>query len=310
MPVQHCHRCRAQVPVQGLPLPWCPRCGGLLSAPLATAPWTTRWVAHPPPGTRAPLVADVGEPGPTPRYDGVPSWGLPSRPWVQPLDRPPPPPPGERAEILAASLRPLLLAASVALVVAALAQGWRYALVLQEQGPGGLISARTAGLSDLAVAVTAVLAPVLVVVATLVGSLWLLRARRAAVVRAGLRDTRSERAVVLGVWVPGWNLAQAGVLVTELERLATGSGGAPSPRVRGWWAGWVLSLSLAAAAWLWPLWGTTQSEVDAVVLSGLADLAGAACTALAWLLVGSLTTRLAASAGPPVRRWVPARSGA
>lgn len=292
--------------MRGRPLPWCPHCGGALSAPVATQPWTTRWVAHPPPGSRAPRPAPAVEPGPTPRYHGVPRWGLGARAW----DHPSPTAEGHtpdartRAAALATTARPLLLGTAVAAVAAAAAQGWRYRLLLR--GRTELLPASTAALSDTAALAFGVLAPVLAVVSAVVCTLWLVRARAAAAERAGLGETRSTRAVVLGVWLPLLNLAQAGVLVTEGEHVLRDGSGAPTARVRWWWASWVAVGVLSASSVAWRAWGTAQANADAVVLTGLADLAGATCAVLTWMVVRAWTVELTGADRAPGRRWVPA----
>ena len=296
--------------MQGRPLPWCPRCGGVLSAPVATAPWTTRWVAHVPPGASAP-PAPAAALGPTPRYHGTPRWGLPALPWVHPLALVEAATPSDavRARALAASARPLLVGAAVAFVVAAGAQAWRYGLLLR--GRTELLGARTVALSDSAVVVAGVLAPVLAVVSAVVVALWLVRARRAAAERAGQRDTRTTRGVLLGALLPVVNLGQAGVLVTELERSLGGPG--PSRLVRWWWAAFVGSGLLTALAWGWRQLGSAQAQADAAVLAGIGDLAAAVAAVLTLLVVRRCTQRLGGAGRTPRRRWVasvPAERGA
>lgn len=282
-------------------MPWCPRCGGALSEPVATAPWTTRWVAHAPPGPPRPSVAPAPL-GPTPRYHATPRWGLPARPWVHPLTlaEAATPPAEVRARALAAGARPLLAGAAVAFGVAAGAEAWRYGLLLR--GRTELLGASTVALSDSVVVAAGVFAPVLAVVAAVVVALWLVRARLAAAELAGRRDTRSPRAVLLGALVPVVNLGQAGVLVTELERIAGGRG--PSRLVRWWWATFVLSGLLTALTWVWRALGTAQAQADAVVLAGLSDLAAAATAVLTALVVRRCTQRLGGAARVPRRRWV------
>ncbi|MEO6880174.1 MAG: DUF4328 domain-containing protein [Mycobacteriaceae bacterium] len=307
MPVQHCLRCRTEVPVRGLPLPWCPRCGGVLSAPVATTPWTTRWVAHPPAGTPTPRPVPPADPGPTPRYHGVPRWGLGTRVWEHPVA-------GaegrlraataSRAGALAVTARPLLVVTAVAAVAAAAAQGWRYGLLVR--GRTELLSARTAALSDTAVITLGVLAPVLALVSAVVCTLWLVRARASAAEQGGVVETRSCRAVVAGVWLPLVNLGQAGVLVMELAHLLGDRAGASTVRVRGWWASWVACGVLSALSVAWRGWGTAQAHADAVVLTGLGELAGASCAVLTWVLVRTWTAELTGADRLPGRRWVPA----
>ena len=284
--------------MHGAPLPWCPRCGGVLSAPMSTSPWVTQWVATAPPRVRG-AVAPAGL-GPTPRYGSTPRWGLPVVAWRHPLDRVERVSAAERARLSAAAVRPVLIGAAVMFLVAAAAQGWRYSLLLA--GRTQLLAARTVGYSDAAVVAAGVVAPVLALVAAVIGTVWLVRARRAAAERGGARETRSVRAVVAGVFVPGWNLGQAGVLVTELQAMLTGVR-RPTAQVRWWWVSWVVGVVLGVTTWGWRQLGTAQAQADAVLIAGLADVV-AAITAVLTLRLVARCTRELGDVAIPARRWV------
>ncbi len=288
---------------------WCPRCGGVLSAPTTQRLVIRRWVAKPPPRAAAPKPRQR-DLGPTPRYYSTPSWGLPRTPWKS-TTVPKPPTAHERMSAHAGTARPLLIGAATALALAALAELWRYLLLLRSRTE--LLPARTVRISDSLVITAGVLAPVVVVVAVLTCTLWLIRARQAAAGRLGRRDARSARALVLAVVVPGWNLVMPGVLLTELERdintelerdtKATG----PSRLLRAWWLGWVASVALAAGVWLLRLRHTVQAQADGVALAALSDLVAAGVVVLMLVLIVRCTEALG---GATVRersspkRWV------
>lgn len=300
-PQQHCHRCHAALPVQGRVLPWCPRCGGVLTDPVSSVPWTTRWVAQAPGPRSAPTRSPVA-PGPTPRYSSVPRWGLGNRAWRHPLELVERAAPSDavRARALAASARPLLIGALVAHTASAAAEGWRYGLVVA--GRTELLPAATVALSDSAVVVTGVLAPLVSLVAAVTVATWLLRARHAAAERSGHRDTRRPWTVLAGALVPVVNLAQAGVLVSEL---AAELGERVRPTlVRAWWAAWALSGVLAVLPWLWRLQGTVQAQADAILLGGVSAAFAAVTAGLTARLVREGTEVLGAPARRAPRRWV------
>ena len=314
---QFCHRCASAHPVLGRPMQWCPRCGGVLSAPTTQRLVTRRWVAKPPfrPAAPKPANRDLG---PTPRYLSTPSWGLPRSLW-QSSTVPKPPTAHERMSAHASTARPLLIGAVTALALAALAELWRYLLLLRSRTE--LLPARTVRISDSLVVTAGVLAPVVVGVAVLTCLLWLIRARQVAAAALGRRAPRSTRALVLGVVVPGWNLVMPGVLLTELERdikaelerdinaeleRDTNTTG-PSRLLRAWWLGWVVSVALAAGVWLLRLRHTVQAQADGVALAALSDLVAAGTVVLMLVLIVRYTEALG---GATVRqrsspkRWV------
>lgn len=300
---QFCHRCAAAHPVLGRPMQWCPRCGGVLSAPTTQRPVTLRWVAKPPPRESAPPLAKR-ELGLTPRYSSLPRWGLPRGPWA-PTTVPTPPTAAERMKAHAHSARPLLLAATTVLGLAALAELWRYLVLLRSRTE--LLPARTVAISDSMVLAAGVLAPVVVVIAVIICTLWLIRARAAAATRLERRDPRSPRSVVVAVVVPVWNLVMPGVLLTELERAISATASPPSRLLRAWWVSWVVSVLLAAGVWLLRLRHTVQAQADGVLLAALSDLVAAGTVVLTYLLVLRCTEALSGGTARKrsrQRRWV------
>lgn len=300
---QFCHRCTAALPVLGRPMRWCPRCGGPLSAPTTQRPTTVRWVATPPPrpATRRRVPRELGA---TPRYHYTPTWGLPRVPWA-PSTAPEPPTAAQRMGAHAATARPLLVGAATVLVLAAGAELWRYLLLLRSRTE--LLPARTVAISDSMVITAGALAPVVVAVAMVTCTLWLVRARQAAAERRGRRPSRSTWSIVLAVVVPVWNLVLPGVLLSELERdIGTDSRVSPSRLLRGWWLSWVLSVLLTVGVSLWRLRDTVQARADGVLLAALSDVAAAVTVALTLVFVQRCTTMLlgARTRRRSPRRWV------
>jgi len=250
---------------------------------------------------------------------------LPAVPWRHPLERATEETPdaAARARSLAASARPLLLGTALAFGLAAVAEAWRYGLVLR--GRTELLGAATVALSDSVVVTAGVLAPVLALLSGVVVVLWLVRTRLAVAELNGVTETRSVRGVVLGAVLPVVNLGQAGVLLTELEHMIARSrpGGrpshtgephrdaghnrevrpSPSPLVRAWWTAWVMSAGLSVLTWVWRWQGTAQAQADAIVLAGLSDLAAGVSAALTFTVVRRCTAVLVAGRSTP-RRWV------
>ena len=303
---QFCHRCAAAHPVLGRPMQWCPRCGGVLSAPTTQRPVTLRWVAKPPLPPRAPSrVRAQRELGPTPRYLSTPRWGLPRIPWA-PMTLPKPPTASDRMSAQVNTARPLLIAAATVLMLAVMAELWHYALLLRSRTE--LLPARTVAISDSVAVAAGVLAPVVVVVAMVTCTLWLIQARQAAAARIDRREPRSSRSVVLAVVVPVWNLVMPGVLLTELERdIGPTPPTGPSRLLRWWWLSWVLSVALAVGVWLLRLRHTVQAQANGVLLAALSDLVAAITVVLTLLLVVRCTEALGRTGSRRrrrSRRWV------
>lgn len=205
----------------------------------------------------------------------------------------------------AATARPLLVGAATVLVLAAGAELWRYLLLLRSRTE--LLPARTVAISDSMVITAGALAPVVVVVAMITCTLWLVRARQAAAARWERRPSRSTWSIVLAVVVPVWNLVLPGVLLSELERdIGTDSRVSPSRLLRGWWLSWVLSVLLTVGVSLWRLRDTVQARADGVLLAALSDVVAAVTVALTLVFVQRCTTMLlgARTRRRSPRRWV------
>lgn len=244
--------------------------------------------------------------GPTPRYLAAPRWGLPRVPVLREAV-PAPPSALERMVAHEGTARPVLVGAATVLVLAALAELWRYVLLLQSRTE--LLPARTVSISDSLVITAGVLGPLIALLAMVTCTVWLIRAREAAADRLHHKENRRTFAVVLAVFVPGWNLLMPGVLMTELERelephrANTG----PSRLLRAWWTGWVLSVVLAVGVTLWRLRDSVQADAVGVLFAALADLVAAAVVVLTMVLVQRYTEALAGarvSRRGSRRRWV------
>ncbi len=304
--VQPCARCGARWAVQGKPLHWCPRCHGVLlsPAPVDAPPERRnyRWVARPPgrkghPDRTSPRRAANPE---TPRYTGIPRWGLQDRP-AQPVTAP-----QGRLERLATRI-PLLLTLTAAVFgVAALAELLRYGILLRNRTR--LIHPWLLWGSDAAVIFSAVLGLLLALVAALALVAWLTATRRAAYADAGKRDPRSPRALALGCLVPGVNLVLPGVFLTEAARLR---GADRLLRVvRIWWSAWVLNGAVVVIALLYKCAGSLQVEADGVLFTVVTDLIAAAVAALTLWVVRAFAGRDLRGRELAVKRWLIAPAGA
>lgn len=212
-----------------------------------------------------------------PRYRSVPGWGLPVGPWRRPQQDDEGPAPYDRSRWLAGQLIPVLWVTVVVSAVAAVAEAWRYGLLLVSRSDA--LSPVAVGWSDALVwfggwsSVAAVLAAG---VLTISWSLW---AYRAAADRSGARAWRSRRSIVAGWLVPGWNLAAPGSLLAETEHaaleLAPNRRPSPSRELRVWWALWIASVVLGVVALMWRFRSGTQALADGVVLHAWADLLAA-----------------------------------
>ncbi|MTE11994.1 DUF4328 domain-containing protein [Nocardia aurantiaca] len=272
--VQPCARCGARWAVQGKPLHWCPRCHGVLLSPAPVdAPAERRnyrWVARPP-GRRTPAPQPVRRTGTTetPRYHQIPRWGL--------HDRPPAEAAAPRRPLaeLTDRLTVLLLATAGVFGFAALAELGRYGILLRNRTR--LIQPWLLWISDAAVTVSAVAAPVLALVSAVALVGWLAETRRAAYARLAESDPRSLRTLMLGCLVPIVNLVWPGIFLGEAARLRIADGGDPRllRAVRIWWGAWLLNAALVLVTVPYRFATSLQVQADGVLASMWTDLAAA-----------------------------------
>jgi hypothetical protein len=267
--------------------PFCPYCGRYLA--------TLQWVAEPPPSSAppAPMPVPFRYLGP-PRYRERPRGGFPAEPW-RPSDVPAAPPPPERAvRSLAGVTVPLLWALAAVALLAAGAEGWRYALLLASRDRA--LSADAVAASDALVLAAGTGAVLLGLATGVLLVMWTVRASVAAAARSGSRPSRSTRDVVLGWVVPGLNLAVPGSLFAEIEHGALdrppGQRPHPSRVVRVWWVLWVVGALVSVVTLAWSQRTGVQAEADGVVLHAVLDLLAAVTAGATALLVGRLTALL------------------
>ncbi|MCU1663059.1 MAG: hypothetical protein JWR58_3124 [Pseudonocardia sp.] len=284
-----CPRCGRRAPAGGGP--FCPYCGRYLAA--------LRWVAEPPPSATKPAPARVRTryDGP-PRYRSLPRWGFPPRGWESPEPATPPPSaPLDAARSLFASAVPLLWATAAVALLAAFAEVWRYVLLLASRD--GALSADAVAASDALVASAGTVAPILTLGTGGLLVLWSVRASQAAADRAGVRPSRSARAIVLGWLMPGLNLTVPGSVLSEIEHSALGLPADRRPRPSRllliWWAMWATGVVLSAVVLLWSLRDGVQARADGVVLHAVLDLLAAATAGV----TARLVTQLMRLLGPP-----------
>ena len=212
--IQVCSQCGTRWNVRDKQRSWCPRCNGTLLAPTTTEPppptnpaaWNAgprtaprlppgyRWIAvrpgppPPPRRRRRPL-------GPTPRYYGIPRWGLQDR-----VEQDSGPGRVRREAPTPERIRTAVFVAAVALGAAALVHLLRYLLLVINRNT--LLNWLVAD----AVALLSVLASLAAVAAvmTLAYQLtrWLIARRAAAFEHAGLPESRSRRALWTGTLLP------------------------------------------------------------------------------------------------------------
>jgi Domain of unknown function (DUF4328) len=281
-----CPRCGRQAPAGGGP--FCPFCGRYLA--------TLRWVAEPPESVTAPAPAPVPRPytGP-PRYRVLPRWGFPLGGWVPAEQQHQTTDPLLVTQSLVGTVVPLLWATATVSLLAAGAEVWRYVLLLASRD--GALPAGTVAASDALVASAGTVAPILTVASGGLVVLWSVRAARAAADAAGVRQSRSTRAIVLGWLVPGTNLSVPGSVLAEIEhsalRLPPDRRPQPSRLLLLWWLLWAVSVVLTAVVLLWSLREGVQARADGVVLHALLDLVAAATAGVTARLVLRLMRLLA-----------------
>jgi hypothetical protein len=103
--------------------------------------------------------------------------------------------------------------------------------------------------------------------------------------------------MLIGLLVPGLNLAVAGSVLAELEHAAARKPADERPRpsrlLRMWWIAWVVGEVLFAVVWLVTLFGASvQALANGVELHLLADLVAAFVAASGAVFVGRVTQLL------------------
>ncbi|AUS78729.1 DUF4328 domain-containing protein [Actinoalloteichus sp. AHMU CJ021] len=274
-------------------------------------------------GLDSPTLPHVARPGrAAPRYTGPPSypatprWGFPLVAWRTPSALPftPPPPvdPASRQHWLAGfSMRCLSLTALLALLAAG-AEGWRYALLVSSRDAG--VAADSVRLSDALVYTASALLLVAAALSATSCLLWLSRARAAAEENAGVRSSRPAWHVFAGVLVPGVNLVLPGMLLAELEHTAAERPPDRRPRpsglVRAWWSAWVVNLLLALLAVLWGFREGLQAAADGVVLHAVLNLSACVVAVMTILVIRTLSAQLSPADGAVGTRMVFVRGAA
>lgn len=296
--VQICSRCATHWPVADMPARWCPYCDGVLLSPFDTARPAApagrnfRWVARSPyprtPSHRTPRR----DPGPTPRYRQVPRWGL--------LD-PPPRVPDDRLTRTesAADLAPtLLVCAAIVFGFAALAESFRYGLLVFNRVR--LVDPLTLAVSDSMVWATQFAAPVVALIAAAASVCRLVVTRRDALAARGLADPRSTRVLAAGVLVPVVNLVMPGVFLTEIadgdRQIRTA--------IRVWWAAWIANGVLVAIGLSWRGRDTVQAQADGVVLAAITAAVACVTALLTLHLIRRFDGRDLFGRTPAPTRWI------
>ena len=258
-----------------------------------------QWVATPPPqsgASRGAVRRPLPYTGP-PSYPVPPRWGFPQLSWRWPvaLGRKAKPEPLDQLRMLSRNLTATLWVTAAALIVAVGAEGWRYVLLILSRG--GALSRNTVAFSDALVVTAGVVSGLAALASIALAVLWVLRARVVAAVVSGQRPARSVRDVLVGLLVPGLNLAVAGSVLTELEHAAASKAAAERPRpsrlLLVWWIAWIASELLAAIVWLVMLFGSSvQALANGVELHLLADLVAAFVAGAGAIFVGRITQLL------------------
>jgi hypothetical protein len=289
---------------------YCVHCGRVLAG--------VRWVALPPDAMRPREPRRRRRPyaGP-PRYRATPRWSL--RTWMPapepgddgPLAVPPAREPEEALRGTAGLLVRLAAVTAVLAGIAALAEAWRYGLLVASRSSA--LSAGPLAFSDALVTLVGLLAPVMALATGAQFLLWLHRARGLAAAISGTRPARRTWAVVAGSILPGPNLTVPGAALAEVEHTASGEPATARPRpsrpVRRWWIAWDVSVVLGVLAVLRGLGDSTQALADAVLLHAVADIAAAVAALATVLVVAHLTELLAPELRPAGREAVLGVSG-
>jgi hypothetical protein len=191
---------------------------------------------------------------------------------------------------------------SAACLVAAVGEGWRYALLVR--GRDWVLSGAQVRANDALLTWTGLAALLLGI-----GTAWwtivnLVALHRGAAVRQGWAPARGGAGIVSRLVIPGWNVYGAGQIMTEVDaelaeppdpgpdgvRGATPApvpSGAPRPStiVWIWWVLWVLNAVLVLVTLVTAFWRSIQAMANTVEWHIAVDLSAAA---VAGVLVGVL----------------------
>ncbi|MDV3123817.1 DUF4328 domain-containing protein [Mycobacterium sp. 21AC1] len=323
--IQVCSQCGTRWNVRERQRSWCPRCGGTLLAPSAPQQPQMQWASAPaapatptaPAAARTPPRLAPGyrwiavrpgpppfnrrknrEPGPTPRYRTMPSWGL-----YQHFDVDEPDQDRERRGPAPELVRVMLVIAVAALGIAAFAHVVRYALLLVNRSM--LLHPLIAGAGVLFGLLASVVALGIVVITAVLLVNWLIARRAAAFAYRGQVDPRSPAELWICCLFPGVNLFVAPVFVLELATLEGRLTQLRRPIVV-WWIVWVLSAVVA----VWSVVTTVMVTFFSSTPQNIAD--NTVTTAIGYLLALSALLLAArvfsgfeqAPVAHSARRWV------
>lgn len=292
-----------------------------------------RWTAVAPPGALAKPPARPEPPytGP-PAYPAPPRWGFPNLIWRRPTSVPGTPSghrsPTATLQAYGLSARVVLVATAVMATLAAGAELWRYALLVQSRNSP--LSSGPVLATDVLVVAFWLPAATLAVVSVIVIVQWLPLALREAFHRLGAAPPRSAWNVALAILAPwlvtmpyvvlAWlgldvgpavvvialvltlalvivTVVPAGPVVAELEHAALGRPPEERPKpsllVLAWWAVWAINPVIAVFTARLRLVGGIQAQADGVLLTALTELTAAALAVLTFLVIRRVMLLLA-----------------
>jgi hypothetical protein len=187
----------------------------------------------------------------------------------------------------------LAVLAGAAALLAAGAEIWRFALMLQ--GRTLVLNGAVVRTSDMLVAAAGIIAPLTALLALIYAVPVLARTNAAAAGRRGRAPSRTLGAVAARVLIPIWNIYGAGQIVTEIDRLLQAGPNpgaalddhrpADRPRRAGkltlcWWLSWAVSALLVIVTAARGFGGSLQAIADTVELHIAVDLVA---VVVAWL---------------------------
>lgn len=309
--IQVCSQCGTRWNVRDKQRVWCPRCHGTLLAPSgSTAPsqWGPpaqpgqrrtpallpagyRWVAVRP-GAPPPPRGRRRDLGPTPRYFGIPRWGL-----VEHFDA------HEQQQVVrtgpsATAVRKTLVATMAVLGAAAFVHLVRYVLLVINRSV--LLNPWLAGAATWGGIVVSVLAAFMVVASAVLLTNWLIARRAAAFAHRGQQEPRSTWALRAGCLIPVLNLAWAPTFVVELADVEARQRWLRRPIV-AWWTVWLVATVVSGYSTATAFTADAQAIADNTMATIVAYLFGVAAVLLA------LQVFLGFERQPvekPARRWV------